>query len=1092
MSALGASVRQLLTNSNSAPTPEYIGGDGNNANPYAAASAINNLSGVTITNANLTASEIPDLSGSYLSLGGGMLTGALINSSTATSSFAGGLGIGTTSPSDVLAVNGPIYLANVSPAATTNRLYSNGGSLYWNGSLVGGGSVGNWTTDGTNVWRTGGNVGIGTASPSYALDVSGAGHFTSFADAAYFVATSSSVTSLLNGNLTVNGATTLANGTSTNFAVTNLLSATHLNLGSSFSYSGSSPSPTNTFLYDVGSVYGTPTNTNGATSLNYISENEGMTLNSGTWLEGLRVNLNSGGPSMTQGRVGITGQFQLTAPPSPSDPGSDYVGVSGSAIGEANAGGTDTTFFDSKGGLFGSNSYARLTSAGTFWGLLDFEEFDVQAPTGSSVATKWGISIVQTDGDTVQGTYDDAAIEIGNQDTATAGWKDGLLFGAAAGRWPFTASSTLIGAEARVLGPATGSPIALNGVDFRAVAFQPGGYAFASNGFTVNLSGNITSADLIATGTLAVTGTSYFAGNIGIGTTSPYALLSLAGTSNGTKPLFVISTSTANATSTALIIDQNGNLELGTASPASKFQIVGDGVGDDGVITAKDGGAILMGSNTVGYPLQIGNNTGGANSTRFRIGVNGAIDYNNNGGATPTITLPSADYLALSGGNGMTVAGNVGIGTTTPGSLLSLANIANFTTATSTFYSTGGINLGAGCFAIAGNCLGLSNFLGMLSTSQGGTGTTTWLTNSIPYYNGTTFTENNANFNFNGTSFTTPLLAASQGSGTSTIASGQGFTIGGSQFVVQQGSGNIGIGTTSPYALLSLAGTSNGTKPLFVISTSTANATSTALIIDQNGNLGLGTASPASKFQIVGDGVGDDGVITAKDGGAILMGSNTVGYPLQIGNNTGGANSTRFRIGVNGAIDYNNNGGATPTITLPSADYLALSGGNGMTVAGNVGIGTTTPGSLLSLANIANFTTATSTFYSTGGINLGAGCFAIAGNCLGLSNFLGMLSTSQGGTGTTTWLTNSIPYYNGTTFTENNANFNFNGTSFTTPLLAASQARALLLSLPAKASPSVVPSSSCSKAAATSASVPHLHMPFCRLQVHPMERNLSS
>jgi hypothetical protein len=29
--------------------------------------------------------------------------------------------------------------------------------------------------------------------------------------------------------------------------------------------------------------------------------------------------------------------------------------------------------------------------------------------------------------------------------------------------------------------------------------------------------------------------------------------------------------------------------------------------------------------------------------------------------------------------------------------------------------------------------------------------------------------------------------------GTSTIAAGQGFTIGGSQFVVQQGSGNVGI-----------------------------------------------------------------------------------------------------------------------------------------------------------------------------------------------------------------------------------------------------------------------------------------------------------
>src|ERR1700675_1009130 len=40
--------------------------------------------------------------------------------------------------------------------------------------------------------------------------------------------------------------------------------------------------------------------------------------------------------------------------------------------------------------------------------------------------------------------------------------------------------------------------------------------------------------------------------------------------------------------------------------------------------------------------------------------------------------------------------GNVGIGTTTPGSLLSLGGIANFTTATSTFYSTGGIDLMSG------------------------------------------------------------------------------------------------------------------------------------------------------------------------------------------------------------------------------------------------------------------------------------------------------------------------------------------------------------------------------------------------------------
>lgn len=60
--------------------------------------------------------------------------------------------------------------------------------------------------------------------------------------------------------------------------------------------------------------------------------------------------------------------------------------------------------------------------------------------------------------------------------------------------------------------------------------------------------------------------------------------------------------------------------------------------------------------------------------------------------------------------------GDVGVGTSTPGSLLSIQGVANFTTATTTHQSTGGINLtGGGCFAINGTCVG----------SGGGSGTVT-------------------------------------------------------------------------------------------------------------------------------------------------------------------------------------------------------------------------------------------------------------------------------------------------------------------------------------------------------------------------------
>jgi Pectate lyase superfamily protein len=51
-------------------------------------------------------------------------------------------------------------------------------------------------------------------------------------------------------------------------------------------------------------------------------------------------------------------------------------------------------------------------------------------------------------------------------------------------------------------------------------------------------------------------------------------------------------------------------------------------------------------------------------------------------------------------------SGNIGIGTTTPGSPFAINGIANFTTATSSFYSTGGINLtSGGCFAVNGVCV---------------------------------------------------------------------------------------------------------------------------------------------------------------------------------------------------------------------------------------------------------------------------------------------------------------------------------------------------------------------------------------------------
>jgi hypothetical protein len=90
----------------------------------------------------------------------------------------------------------------------------------------------------------------------------------------------------------------------------------------------------------------------------------------------------------------------------------------------------------------------------------------------------------------------------------------------------------------------------------------------------------------------------------------------------------------------------------------------------------------------------------------------------------------------------------------------------------------------------------------------------------------------------------------SRGDGTDTAHAQIG--VDGVNSFFQIGGGNFGIGTSTPWAKFSLAAVAANTSPLFSISTSTANSTSTAFHIDSNGKVGIGTSSPYTQLSVQG------------------------------------------------------------------------------------------------------------------------------------------------------------------------------------------------------------------------------------------------
>jgi hypothetical protein len=872
-----------------------------------------------------------------------------------------------------------------------------------------------------------GNFGIGTTSPGSILSINSVANFTSATSTIYSIlnvaganSTSTFTGNLSVANLNVSGSATTTHANGINLAAgciayngTCLVSNAQL-LAANNTWTGLNTFNTGGIIVNASSTFTAPLTLVNASSTN-------LTLSGATWFPNT---INSLLATDANGKLVSTSTPTVAAIFATSTTQASVFNVI-----NFNDNGNSTSTILTFGGRQLLNASSTATIGNLFLGLdsgssirdgafntgVGFQS--LQNATTTIENTALGFQALQGDATTFSGTLNTAVGYKALRTNSTGG--NNSSFGALAlgvnttggnnsafGHGALTLNSTgsnntAIGQNAMVLNTAGSNNTAIGqlalqqttGSNNTALGYRAG--VSISTGYS-----NILIGDAVDLNNLTKGG-----GNIGIGSNTFFA----SSTANNQLNIGGILFGTLPATSTSFQLPTSGAIGIGTSTPSAYF-----------AISANNG--LIAPSNLL---FLISSSTAAATTTLFSIANTGVLTSN----ASATSTFAA------------------GLQTTA----------LNVTSGTSTFAN--GLNISAGCIAISGTCL--TSSAGLLSSNNTWTGLNTFNTGGIIVNASSTFTApltlvnaSTTNFTFSGATWfpnivnsllstdangkvsATSTPTASSFFATSTSVASQ-FPYASSTAISASGTGFFG----------SLGGTSVSSLTANFLPKWNTGTFANSNIIDTGTNVGIGTTSPQTKLEVTDTSAASTTPFSISNYGSATS-STKVSLAFRtddITHNVGTTTASIFSIfqGGTGGVPQTANG----DLAFATLRGGTLTEGLRLTSAGNFGIGTTSPGSILSINSVANFTSATSTLYGilnvaganststfTGnlsianlnvsgsatsthanGINLAAGCIAYNGTCL-VSNAQ-LLAANNTWTGLNTYNTGGIIVNASSTFT---------------------------------------------------------------------------